>query len=424
MDAARSFAPERGLGGQTSGVTLAGGFLLLTAFLGGSIFRDLGLPRLTGYLATGILVGPYALELVSAEMTLRLRLFNGIAISLIALTAGAEIDLRAMRPLFRTIGWITLVAVVGAMAALGGAAFLLRERLGFLTGLPPEQAALVALTLGVAMAAQSPAVVVALRDELLAEGPVTRTVLGVVVISDLAVILLFTLASSVTKSAMGLHEPEASGLIRQLLWEIFGSLLIGVVAGALISVYLRLVDAGTSLTVVLVGFLVAEVGDRVLLDPLLVALGAGVFVRNVTSYGERLLGEIQAASMPIYVIFFALAGAAVHLDVLLPLALPISLLLAVRGAALVGGTHIAGRLAGAPAAVRRYAGFGLLPQAGLALALAMLFVRTFPSLGPEAAALVFGVVAVNEMVAPVLYRYALLRSGEQNRGAAPAPSSH
>ena len=75
--------------------------------------------------------------------------------------------------------------------------------------------------------------------------------------------------------------------------------------------------------------------------------------------------------------------------------------------------------------MRRYAGFGLLPQAGLALALSMLFAKTFPEFGAEAAALTLGVVAINEVVAPALYRYALVRSGEagrKQRAHAPAAS--
>ncbi len=415
MDAARSFSPEADYGGGLSAVTLAGGFLLLTAFLAGSVFRDLRLPRLTGYLAAGVLVGPHVLGLVSEDMVLRLRLFSGIAISLIALTAGAEIELRSMRPYFRSIRWITLLGVVGAMIALAVAAFLLRDRLAFLAALTPLEAAAVALTIGVMLAAQSPAVVVALRDELHAEGPVTRTVLGVVVISDLVVILLFALASSLAKSIMGLDQGEDSQLIGRLLWEIVGSLVIGVLTGALVTAYLRLVRAEAPLTMVVVGFLIAEVGQRVHLDPLLLALGAGLFVRNFTAHGERLLNEVQSASMPIYVIFFALAGAAVHVDVLAPLIVPVSTLLVVRAVALTSGTALAARIAQAPLAVRRYAGFGLLPQAGLALALAMLFSRTFPSLGAQAAALVFGVVAVNEIVSPILYRYALVASGEAGK---------
>jgi hypothetical protein len=65
--------------------------------------------------------------------------------------------------------------------------------------------------------------------------------------------------------------------------------------------------------------------------------------------------------------------------------------------------------------VRKYSGFGLLPQAGLALALALLFTRSFPQLGSEASALVFGIVAINELVAPVAYKWALVRSGEAGR---------
>jgi Kef-type K+ transport system membrane component KefB len=413
MDAARSFSADRPLSDQTSGVALAGGFLLLVAFLAGSIFRDLHLPRLTGYLVAGIVVGPYALGLVSAEMAVRLDLFSGIAISLIALTAGAETDLRAMRPLFRSIGAITLIAVVGAMACISGAAYLLSERLSFLAALTPLEAAAVSLTIGVMLSAQSPAVAVALRDEMQAEGDVTRTVLGIVVVSDVVVILCFALASSVTRGILGLEVSNSES--NPLLWEIGGSLVFGTMIGVLISGYLRFVQVGASLTIVLVGFVVAEVGQRAHLDPLLLALAAGIFVRNFTSHSHRLLNEIRSASMPIYVIFFALAGAGVHIDVLPPLLGPIVLLLIVRAAALMGGTAIAARIASAPPAVQRYAGFGLLPQAGLALALAMLLARTFPSLGPEAAALVFGVVAMNELISPVLYRYALVRSGEAGK---------
>lgn len=412
MDAARSFSADRRLSGQTSGVALAGGFLLLIAFLAGSIFRDLKLPRLTGYLIAGIVVGPYVLGLVSGEMVVRLQLFSGIAISLIALTAGAETDLRSMRPLLRSIGSITVIAVMGAMVCVSGAVFLLSSRLPFLSSLAPFEAAAVSLTIGVVLAAQSPAVVVALRDELQAEGDVTRTVLGVVVISDLVVILFFALASSLTRGVLGVEDSGGSSQVNLLAWEIGGSLVFGTLTGVLIAAYLRFVRAGTSLTMVMLGFVVAEVGQRAHLDPLLLALAAGIFVRNFTHHGERLLNEIQSASMPIYVIFFALAGAGVHIDVLPPLIMPVSVLLVVRGAALIGGTAIAARAASAPPAVQRYAGFGLLPQAGLALALAMLLARTFPSLGEEAAALVFGVVAVNEVVSPILYRYALVRSGE------------
>ena len=113
-----------------------------------------------------------------------------------------------------------------------------------------------------------------------------------------------------------------------------------------------------------------------------------------------------------YVTFFAVTGATLHLDALPPVALSVAVLVAVRGAALLAAGRFGARLADAPPVVTRWAPFGLLPQAGLALALATLLVRAFPELGAEAGALVLGVVAVNEIVTPVLYRHALVRSGE------------
>ena len=420
MGAARSFSPDLGLEGNTGGVTLAGGFLLLSAYLGGSLFRDMGLPRLTGYLVIGMLAGPHVLGLVSEDMVVRLRLFNGIAISLIALTAGAEIDLRSIRPLLRPIAWISLLAVPGAMALLALTAWLAREQLPFLARLGPWQAAAVATMLGVAMAAQSPAVVVALRDELAAEGPVMRTVLGVVVLSDLVVILLFAVASWFAQSQLAEAESLAALSEASLSWEILGSLGVGVLVGAVIALYLWLFHAPGALTMVVLGFVVAEVGQRVHLDPLLIALAAGMLVRNVTSLGERLLADIQSAAGSVYVVFFAVAGATVHLQVLPVLAGPIAVFAAVRAAALLGGSALAARVAAAPPEVVRYAGFGLLPQAGLALALALLIARAFPGIGAEASALVFGLVAVNELVSPIVFRFALARSGEAGRQLRPA----
>jgi hypothetical protein len=99
-------------------------------------------------------------------------------------------------------------------------------------------------------------------------------------------------------------------------------------------------------------------------------------------------------------------------DVLWVVGGPALLFVVVRGLGLLGGSALGAHLAGASPRVRRFAGFGLLPQAGLALALSMLFGKIFPELGAEAGALTLGVVAINELVAPALYRHALAKSGE------------
>ena len=100
MHATRSFTASGAPG--AAGTSLGFGYLMLSAYLGGRITSELGLPKLTGYLLVGLVAGPSALALLSLPMVQSLTLVNGMAVSLIALTAGAELDLRAMRPLMPT----------------------------------------------------------------------------------------------------------------------------------------------------------------------------------------------------------------------------------------------------------------------------------------------------------------------------------
>jgi Kef-type K+ transport system membrane component KefB len=411
MNAARSFAPDSTVGGGAAGTALACGYLLLTAFLTGSVFKSMRLPRLTGYLVTGIVVGPQVFNLVSAPMVSNLQIFNGIATALIALTAGVELDLRSMKPLMKSISWLTGVTVCGTILLISAAVFLLQSKLPFLAHLSTLQVIALSIVLGVTMVAQSPAVVVALQSEMSADGPLTRTVLGVVVISDLLVIVLFALVSSIAKSLLG-SNTDALHTAGALAWEVLGSISIGACLGIIIAIYLRFVKGRSALFVLAAAFLVAEVGQRIDLDPLLLALSAGVFIRNATAHGMRLQEEIEASSLPVYVIFFAVTGATVHVRELVVVGVPAMLLVLTRATGFVGLGRLATNLAQAPDTVKKYIGFGLIPQAGLALALALLFVKTFPHIGAQASALIFGGVAINEMIAPVLYRFALVKSGE------------
>jgi len=410
MHAARSFTVNGSIP-LGSGTILAFGFVLLTAFFMGRIFKRVRLPKLTGYIAAGILIGPSALGLLDHAVVDQLKIVNGVAIALIALTAGSELDFRTFRPLFRSIQWITITAVLGTSILLAIAVFLLRGQLPFMADMTLHHAIAISMVLGVVMVAQSPAVVVALRDEMDADGPVSRTVLGIVVIADLVVILLFALVSSYAKSSFG-APGDALDTVSKLSWEILGSLGSGALIGGLVAIYLRKIEGGASLFVITVTFVMAEVGTRLDFDPLLMALAAGVLIRNFTKAGDQLHHAIESSSLPVYVVFFAVAGANIHLGVLATVGIPAAIFVLVRGAGLLGGTRLGARLAQAPPNVERYAGMGLLPQAGLALALALLFAKIFPEFGDDAAALTLGVVALNEIIAPAIYRLALVRSGE------------
>src|SRR5690606_31409364 len=92
---------------------VAFGFVLLSSFFTGRIVERFGMPRVTGYLVLGVLAGPYAMNLVTTSMVESLGLVNGVAICLIALTAGGELSFRRMRPLLKTINSMMIYAVMG-----------------------------------------------------------------------------------------------------------------------------------------------------------------------------------------------------------------------------------------------------------------------------------------------------------------------
>ncbi len=420
MQAVLSFAPEGAPRLEAARITLTVGFVLLFAWSAGRFLAGLGLPRLTGYLAAGVLTGPAVLRLISAEMIAELHFASGAAIALIALTAGAELDLRARRSVLASTLGISLVSGLGGAALLALVMVLARPLFPFLRGLELGEAAAVAGLVGVTLIAQSPAVVVALKNELGARGPITQTLLAVVVFGDLVVVVLFAIVSSVARAVLG-GPIDVAATTRAVAWELFGSLGLGVVLGAVLAFYLRRVRSTENVFVLALALLVSELGPRLRLDPLLVMMSAGVLVANLGEGSRSLIDRIEAASTPLYVLFFTLAGASIHLDVLAGALVPALLLVSVRAAALLGGARVGARIAGGDRAVARWVGVGLLPQAGLAIALALLLARAFPRVGPAASALVLGVVAVNELVAPALLRWAWIRSGE-GRPCEPAGS--
>ena len=411
VHAVRGFAPDHA---DAAATALGAGCVLLAGFLAGRVFKDLGLPRLTGYLTAGIIFGPQVLDVVSAATIGNLAILKGLAVSLLALTAGLEMHLPTIRPYLKSVGWILVIAILGTTVALGLAIIALREFLPFLDPLDTAQLLAVALVLGLCLSSQSPLVVVAIRNEMGADGPVTKTILSVVVFADLVVIVLFAIATTVAKGTFG-EAADAGETAKTLALHVGGSMVAGLVVGFLVALYLGRVRGGGPLFVAAVAFVIAEVGDRLHLDPLVVSLAAGIFVRNMSNVTERLHDALEAAGFPVYIAFFALAGAGVHLHALVVIGLPALLFVVIRAIGFYGGTRLAARIAKAPPAVGRYVAFGLMPQAGLSLALATLFATNFPFItkdGVAGADLVFAIVALNELIAPILFRQALIRSGE------------
>src|SRR5260221_3781311 len=136
MQAARSFTSDATI----AGTELAFGFLLLAAYFTARLVNRVGLPKLTGYLLAGVIAGPFVLDLVTRDMASSLKVVNGSATCILGLTAGAELNLRRVRPITRTLRGMMVWSVVGVMFVLAGVLFLIRPLLPFFDGMTTQQA--------------------------------------------------------------------------------------------------------------------------------------------------------------------------------------------------------------------------------------------------------------------------------------------
>ena len=411
MQAARSFSADTTL----AGTELAFGFLLLAAYFTAKIVNRFGLPKLTGYIIAGVLSGPFVLGLVTKDMGMSLKVVSNTATAILALEAGSELNLKKIRPMMRTLRAMTVFAVIGAMFAIAGVLFLMRPWLPMFDDMTFQQSLAVCMVIGVALSAQSPAVMMAMLAETRAEGPLSSLMLASVVVADLVVIIVFSIATAVTGAVIG-GGVDFSTTALNVAWELFGSMVFGVAIGMLIGQFLISVKKGASLFALLICVVVAEIGTRVHLDPLIVLLAAGIWLRNFSrADASDLLHGFESAQLPVFLVFFALAGSKLDIYALASSIVVVMVIALTRASSFYVGARFACKLTGASDVVTRYAWFGLVPQAGLALALALVLQKTFPSFGNEAAVILFGVVGFNEAVSPVILRAMLMRSGEAGK---------
>ncbi len=415
MHAVRSYTGGIGIGGTD----LAFGYLLLAAYFTGKIVSRFGMPKLTGYLIAGVISGPFVLGLVTKDMGGSLKIVSNVATCIIALTAGSELNLKRLRPTLGTLRNITLFAVIGAQFLIAGALFLMKPLLSFMNGMTTEQTLAVSAVIGVALSAQSPAVVMALLAETGAEGPLSQVILGSVVLADLVVLVMYSVAATVAGAMVG-GGIDVVETALSVVWELLGSMVFGVAIGMLIARFLLSVKRGAPLFAVMVCVVVAEIGVRIELDPLIVMLAAGLWLENFSrANASDLLHGFESAQLPVFLVFFALAGGKIDIDLLYASLLPVVIIVGVRTFSFYFGSKLATARSASSPLVAKYAWVGLMPQSGLALALALLVQTTFQSsFGPAAAVIVFGVVGVNEMISPVILRTVIVKSGEAGKRAA------
>jgi hypothetical protein len=270
------------------------------------------------------------------------------------------------------------------------------------------------MLLGAIAIAHSPAATLGLIKETGARGPVTHHTLGVVLLSDLVLILFFTL---VVAAARMLLPPAGAGEAMSLpavLWEIAGALVVGGVLGAATTLYVRFITRELLLFSVIVALLGVELARLAHVELLLTLLTAGFITGNVGKQhgGDALVHEVERAAAPIFVVFFALSGATINMPEVIGIIGVVVPLVVIRIITIWAGTTLAARGSQLAPEVGKQIWFGLVAQMGVAIGLATVIGSVYPRLGPAVQTIALALIAINQLIGPVFFKRALTVSGE------------
>ncbi len=391
------------------------GILIIGGVLAGELAARLRAPRITGYLLLGMAAGPHALGLETARDAQLLRIFEELALGLIALTAGGEFRVEVVRRRLRPLLAITAAQTFGVLVVVAGGLWMLAAVVPWMAGLAPRELAASVVLLGVIAVAVSPSTTIAVMTDLRARGELVETVLGVTILKDMGILLLFTVVNALALAwvrGVGFD----GGDLAVVAGGMAGSLVVGIVLGVMLGLYIAKVGRLVPLAVLLLALASVELGHGSWMEHLLLCMAAGFAARNIfPDAAGRFLDGLEQSSMPIYVIFFALVGAGLDLGILRTAWLPAAAYVSIRLAAVWSTTRLATAV-GCGAAVRRYCWMGCISQAGLSLGLAARLQHEFPTFGPSAATVVIAAVVVNQLVGPVLWERAIVAAGEAGEG--------
>lgn len=412
------------------------GFLVLALASSqiGRFFARLHLPLISGFLFAGILFGPYELGFIPAEAVERLHIIDEISLAFIAFAAGSELYLKELSGRLRSIAWVTIgntlaVPVLGTLAI-----FLLADYVPFMRDFPTAGRLAVALLAGAILVARSPSSAIAIVNELRARGPFTQTVLGVTMLTDVVVIVVFAFNSEIA-DALLTNVSFSVGFLALLFFELALSLLLGGIVGVLLRLALSWrVDGRVKAALILgIGYAVfyftgvirttthTLLPVEILLEPLLICMIASFLVVNRSSYRDEFLKLLGEMAPPIYVVFFTLTGASLALDTLAETWQIALILFAVRLLAIFIGSYGGGAAAGDPPLHNRVSWLTYVTQAGVGLGLAKEVAVEFPGWGADFATMIISVVVVNQILGPPLFKWAVNQVGEAHRRAAGPP---
>ena len=417
---------------NTQIITLLLGFLIvaISANQIAKKFQRVKLPLITGLLIMGVISGPFLLGLVPKVSKHELHFINDISLAFIAFAAAAELYLKDLRGQMKSIKWMTFGQLVVTFIMSALAVFFLADHIHFMQSMSTPTRIAAAILTATIFVARSPASAIAIINEVRAKGPFTRTAMGVTVVKDFLVIVLFAICMSLANVLAKGAELNFWFLLI-ILSELLLSFGLGYLVGYIIIFILQLNIHRYAKTVYILGlgysvyllyyfikdYSVELIGKEFLIEPLLICIIGSFIVTNFSKYRYEFIKLLDDVGPMIYICFFTLAGASMSLDLLLKV-WPIALLFFfIRLVSMIIGSFIGGTLAGDPPLFNRIGWMPYITQAGVGLGLATIVANTFPEWGSEFSTLIIAVIVINQIVGPPFFKWSIDRVGESHKKA-------
>ena len=375
------------------------GGLFLIGLVADLLGRFTFLPRVTLLLLAGFIIGPSLLDWLPDFIQQWFPILTDIALAMIGFLLGNNMTRARLSELGRPV----LAMSIGEVLMTALLVFSVLR----LFNVPTEIALLLA---GIAPAT-APAATLDVIREYKAKGKFTNTLQGIVAIDDAWGLLVFSVLLAITEAINGggIYQTLQSGA-----WEICGAVGLGVLLGLPMAFLTGHIRPGEPTQAEALGIvmLCAGLSEWLGVSYILSAITLGAVVANLAKHHERPFRAIEGFEWPFLILFFLLAGASLHIEALAQVGLLGGGYILLRALGLSLGAWLGGKAGGTEPKVSNLMGMALLPQAGVAIGMALLVSQRFPELGNIILPVILGSTVFFELVGPVATRWALSQAGD------------
>lgn len=367
---------------------------LATDFLGRRTF----LPRVTLLLIFGIIVGDEVLGIIPVSVSSRFELITDMALLMIGFLLGGKLTLKSIKKEGHQLLWVSLSAALGTTIIVTLALIAVGVSMD------------IAILLGCIAAATAPAATVDTVQESGSKSSFARLLLAIVAIDDAWAMILFSFGLALVSLLSGMQD--SSVFLLDAAYEIIGALLLGGLIGLPAAYLTGRIKSGQPMLTEALGLVFICGGIALWLEVsfLIAAMTMGAVITNLARHHDYPFHEIENIEWPFMIIFFMLAGASLELGMLAGLGLVGVVYLLARVSGKLFGAWFGARVCQADKEVQHWMGIALMPQAGVAIGMALLTANQFPEYRQTILSIVISTTVFFELVGPVFTRMALRRA--------------